>query len=83
MDGSAIDWEAAANRWLDQEVDEARMPEGELIAEIEEFLGRHKICALATAGAGIVRNTTVEYVHAEGDFWIDSEGGLMFRALRE
>ena len=83
MDGSAIDWEAAANRWLDQEADEVRMPEGELIAEIEEFLGRHKICALATAGAGIVRNTTVEYVHAEGAFWIVSEGGLKFRALRE
>ncbi|ENO17389.1 pyridoxamine 5'-phosphate oxidase [Schaalia cardiffensis F0333] len=82
MNGSGIDWEAAANHWIDQEVGEARMPEGELIAEIEEFLGRHKICALATAGAGIVRNTTVEYVHAEGAFWIVSEGGLKFRALQ-
>ncbi|RRR25565.1 pyridoxamine 5'-phosphate oxidase family protein [Schaalia georgiae] len=83
MDGSGIDWEAAANHWLDQEAGEARMPAGDLIAEVEEFLGRHKICALATAGAGIVRNTTVEYVHAEGAFWIVSEGGLKFRALRE
>lgn len=74
MDGNEIDWEAAARRWIDQEAGEARMPEGELIAEIEEFLGRHKICALATAGNGIVRNTTVEYVHAEGAFWIVSEG---------
>lgn len=82
MDGSAIDWEAAANRWLDQEAGEARMPEGELIAEIEAFLGHHRICALATAGNGIVRNTTVEYVHAEGAFWIVSEGGLKFRALQ-
>ena len=82
MDGNAIDWEAAARRWIDQEAGEARMPEGELIAEIEAFLGRHKICALATAGNGIVRNTTVEYVHAEGAFWIVSEGGLKFRALQ-
>lgn len=82
MDGNAIDWDAAARRWIDQEAGEARMPEGELIAEIEAFLGRHKICALATAGNGIVRNTTVEYVHAEGAFWIVSEGGLKFRALQ-
>ncbi len=34
MDGNAIDWEAAAGRWIDQEAGEARMPEGELIAEI-------------------------------------------------
>ena len=32
---SGIDWEAAANHWIDQEAGEARMPEGELIAEIE------------------------------------------------
>ena len=82
MDGNEIDWEAAARRWIDQEAGEARMPEGELIAEIEGFLGRHKICALATAGNGIVRNTTVEYVHAQGAFWIVSEGGLKFRALQ-
>ena len=82
MDGNEIDWEAAARRWIDQEAGEARMPEGELIAEIEAFLARHKICALATAGNGIVRNTTVEYVHAEGAFWIVSEGGLKFRALQ-
>lgn len=82
MDGNAIDWEAAARHWIDQEAGEARMPEGELIAEIEAFLARHKICTLATAGNGIVRNTTVEYLYAEGAFWIISEGGLKFRALQ-
>ena len=78
-----IDWEAAANHWIEKESDEARMPEGELIAEIEGFLAHRKVCALACAGAGIVRNTPVEYLYAEGAFWIFSEGGLKFKALHE
>lgn len=78
-----IDWEAAANHWTEKESDEVRMPEAELMAEIDGFLARHKVCALACAGAGIVRNTPVEYLYAEGAFWIFSEGGLKFKALRE
>lgn len=77
-----IDWEAAANHWLNQEANETRMPRAELVAKIEEFISRHEVCALACAGAGIVRNTPVEYVYAEGAFWIFSEGGLKFKALR-
>lgn len=55
-----IDWEAAAGHWTAKEPDEARMPEAELMAEIDGFLARHKVCALACAGAGIVRNIPVE-----------------------
>lgn len=78
-----IDWEAAANHWTAKEPDEARMLEEELLAKIDEFLARHKVCALACAGAGIVRNTPVEYLYAEGAFLIFSEGGLKFKALHE
>lgn len=78
-----IDWEAAANHWIEKEPDEARMPREELASEIDGFLARHKVCALACAGAGIVRNTPVEYLYAEGAFWIFSEGGLKFKPLRE
>lgn len=78
---SAIDWEAAANHWTAKEAYEARMPEGELLDKINGFLAGHKVCALACAGAGIVRNTPVEYLYAEGAFWIFSEGGLKFKAL--
>ena len=63
---SGIDWEAAANHWIAQESAETRMPWADLVTEIEAFLARHKICTLATAGNGIVRNTTVEYLYAEG-----------------
>lgn len=80
---TGIDWEAAAGHWAESEPDKGRMPEEELIANVDEFLARHKVCALACAGAGIVRNTPVEYLHAEDAFWIFSEGGLKFRALRE
>ena len=78
-----VDWEAAANYWIEKESDEAQMPKEELVAQIDEFLARHKVCALACAGAGIVRNTPVEYLYAKGAFWIFSEGGLKFKALRE
>lgn len=77
-----IDWEAAANHWANQEANENRMPESELVARIDDFLARHKVCALACAGAGIVRNTPVEYLYAEGAFWVFSEGGLKFKALQ-
>ena len=79
---SGIDWEAAANHWIAQESAETSMPEADLFTEIEAFLARHKICTLATAGNGIVRNTTVEYLYAEGAFWIISEGGQKFRTLQ-
>ncbi len=78
-----IDWEAASRHWTEKEPDEARMSREGLLAEVDGFLARHKVCALACAGAGIVRNTPVEYLHAEGAFWIFSEGGLKFKALRE
>ena len=79
---NGIDWEAAANHWIAQESAETRMPAADLFTEIEAFLARHKICTLATAGNGIVRNTTVEYLYAEGAFWIISEGGQKFRTLQ-
>lgn len=80
---ASIDWSAAANYWLDRETDEVRLPEGELTAKIGNFITRHKVCALAAAGNGIVRNTPVEYIYAEHDFWVFSEGGLKFKALRD
>ena len=41
MDGNAIDWEAAARHWIDQEAGEARMPEADLFTEIEAFLAEN------------------------------------------
>ena len=76
-----IDWNAAANHWIEKEADEVRMPAAELKARIHGFIGEHKVCALACAGNGIVRNTPVEYIFADGAFWIFSEGGLKYRAL--
>lgn len=82
MTAKEINWEAAASYWTSREVDEKRMPQAELLAKIEEFIGSHKTCAVACAGNGIVRNTPVEYLYAEGAFWIFSEGGLKFKALQ-
>lgn len=79
---TSTNWEAAANYWLEKEPGETRMPEAELLAEIERFIRQHKTCALATAGNGIVRNTPIEYLYSNGIFWVFSEGGLKFKALQ-
>ena len=52
-----------------------------LKAEIEAFLAKHKVCALATAAGDFVRCTPIEYNYVDGCFYLFSEGGLKFRAL--
>ena len=43
---ASIDWEAAASYWAEKEPDEVRMPKDDLIAKVNEFLTKHKVCAL-------------------------------------
>ncbi|MBM6830434.1 pyridoxamine 5'-phosphate oxidase family protein [Anaerotignum lactatifermentans] len=50
--------------------------------KIEEVIGRHNTCALATAAGDFVRCTPIEYHYVEGCFYLFSEGGLKFRALK-
>ena len=76
--------ERAATYWerKDAERDPSLvMPADELRRELDSFLSERNTCALACASGDLVRNTPVEYVWADGCFWIFSEGGLKFRAL--
>ncbi len=50
---------------------------------ITGFIRRHNTCALAVAAGDFVRCTPVEYNYTEGSFYLFSEGGLKFKALKE
>ena len=78
-----MDYESAADYWLEKDKESVRMEEDALKHRIEEFITRHNTCALATATADMVRNTPIEYNYLDGDFYFFSEGGLKFMGLRE
>lgn len=76
-----LDYKAAANYWINKDKDSVKMDREELLADIGSFLGKHKVCALATAAGDFVRCTPIEYNYVDGRFYLFSEGGLKFRAL--
>lgn len=77
----SFNYEAAANYWIEKDRNSVKMDGEELRTEIEAFLGKHKVCALATAAGDFVRCTPIEYNYMDGIFYLFSEGGLKFRAL--
>jgi nitroimidazol reductase NimA-like FMN-containing flavoprotein (pyridoxamine 5'-phosphate oxidase superfamily) len=77
------EFDKAARYWTEREAISARMPREELQQAIDAFLGTHGVCALATASSDLVRCTPLEYAYRDGRFWIFSEGGLKFHALKE
>ena len=78
-----MDYRAAANYWVEKDKDAVKMDREELSGEIETFLKKHKVCALATAAGEFVRCTPIEYNYVDGCFYLFSEGGLKFRALEK
>lgn len=78
-----MDYKAAANYWVEKDKDAVKMDREELSGEIETFLKKHKVCALATAAGEFVRCTPIEYNYVDGCFYLFSEGGLKFRALEK
>lgn len=77
------EFDEAARYWTEREATSARMPREELQQAIDAFLGTRGVCALATASSDLVRCTPLEYAYRDGRFWIFSEGGLKFHALKE
>ena len=76
-----MDYKAAANYWVEKDKNSVKMGREELLQEIEAFLKKHKVCALATAAGDFVRCTPIEYNYLDGCFYLFSEGGLKFKAL--
>ncbi|MBQ7077486.1 MAG: pyridoxamine 5'-phosphate oxidase family protein [Lachnospiraceae bacterium] len=77
------DYDAAASHWVKRDSESVHMESAALKEKIEEFIGAHNTCALATALSDFVRNTPIEYNYLEGCFYFFSEGGLKFKGLKE
>ncbi len=78
-----LDYDAAASHWIERDKESAHMEPEALKEKIEDFIGSHNTCALATASRDMVRNTPIEYNYVDGCFYFFSEGGLKFKGLKE
>ena len=79
-----MDYDKKAAYWLEKDEDTNKMEERILKERIEVFISSHNTCALATADLhGFVRCTPIEYNYFDGCFYMFSEGGLKFKALKE
>ncbi len=78
-----MDYEKASQYWMEKDKSSIKMPEDELKKEIDSFIKARNVCALATASGDFVRNTPIEYNYFFGCFYLFSEGGLKFKALKD
>lgn len=76
------DFDAAESYWTAEEKKSSIMPEDELMPCIEEFIRAHNTCALAAGAGDFIRCTPIEYDYMDGAFYMLSEGGMKFHALR-
>lgn len=77
-----MDYDKAASYWEEKSASSVKMPRDALKAEMDHFIEGHNTCALATGSGDFVRCTPIEYNYMGGAFWMLSEGGLKFRALK-
>lgn len=59
------------------------MDKEKLFSEIENFVKAHNTLSLATAAGEYLRNTPLEYLYIDGQFFIITEGGNKFRGILE
>jgi uncharacterized protein YhbP (UPF0306 family) len=78
-----MDYDSAAEYWIQKDKSAKKMPKSELLGAMEQFIEAHNTCALATGAEDFVRCTPIEYNYVDGAFYMLSEGGLKFRALRD
>lgn len=78
-----MDYDEAAEFWIKKDRDSVKMEKDALKEKITGFLNSHNTCALATSCADFVRCTPIEYIFNDGKFYLFSEGGLKFKALKE
>ena len=78
-----MDYDSAARYWDEKATTAPLMITGELKERIDKFIADHNTCALAVASSDMVRCTPIEYNYLDGVFYLFSEGGRKFRALKE
>ena len=77
-----MNYDEAASYWQKKDELSVKMPADQLQKRIETFIGKHNTCALAVADGDFVRCTPIEYNFVDGRFYLFSEGGLKFKALK-
>ena len=79
-----MDYEKAANYWIERDAESVQMPKEALKIRISSFIAEHNTGALATSTVdGFVRNTPIEYTYVDNMLYMFSEGGLKFKCLKE
>ncbi|WP_155885917.1 pyridoxamine 5'-phosphate oxidase family protein [Lachnospira multipara] len=68
-------YDLAATHWIERDRDSVHMEAAALKEKIESFIGAHNTCALATASADMVRNTSIEYNFVKGCFYFFPKAG--------
>lgn len=78
-----MNYDEAAEYWIEKDRESAHMDSAALKNKINAFIEEHNTCALATASGDFVRCTPIEYNYLDGRFYLFSEGGLKFKALKD
>ena len=78
-----MDYGEAAEHWINKDKESVHMDSAALEEKIEDFIKANNTGALATASGDFVRCTPIEYNYIGGVFYLLSEGGLKFKALKE
>jgi nitroimidazol reductase NimA-like FMN-containing flavoprotein (pyridoxamine 5'-phosphate oxidase superfamily) len=78
-----MDYEKAASYWKEKDKETVKMDSENLLKKIIEFISKHNTCALAVASGDFVRCTPIEYNYVDDSFYLFSEGGLKFKALKD
>ena len=78
-----MDYDTDSGYWINKDKDSVHIEQNALKDKIEQFIKSHNTCALATGCNDFVRCTPIEYNYVCGFFYLFSEGGLKFKALKE
>lgn len=82
-DSSEDVYDRAASYWIRKEENSVKLSREEILAEAEKYIQSNNTCVLATGSGEFIRCTPIEYKYHDGAFWIFSEGGQKFKALKE
>ena len=77
------EYEEAAVFWEKVDTDAKKMPGEAVQKALDQFLGTHRLCVLATACRTFTRATALEYTWHDGALWIFTEGGFKFKGLKK
>jgi uncharacterized protein YhbP (UPF0306 family) len=78
-----MNYDKAASYWTEKDKESVKMDSDALQQKITDFINKHNTCALAVAAGDFVRCTPIEYNYVDDGFYLFSEGGLKFKALRD